>query len=127
VYDVAPNLNPDVETSLSVMVSVAFGRTPSLAPPVGLLRRRYPVSLPSAAVSLTMPTVNVLLATPGPKVNTPPAAVKSAPSAAVLEAAPHVTATVPVVSPVRDTVTVFEAVASPTEKSTALKSRVGGV
>src|SRR6185436_14276692 len=72
-------------------------------------------------------TVKDRLVTPGPKVRTPPAAAKSTPRVAVLEAALHSTVAAPVMSPVRETVTDFVAVASPTEKSGALKPRVGGV
>ncbi len=53
----ALNLNPAVGTSLSTIVSVAFPEVPSLAPPVGLLMIRYPVSFPSAAVSFVTLTV----------------------------------------------------------------------
>ena len=53
---------PGWATSLSVMVNRAVPGLPSVAPPVGLLKVRLTVSLPSTRASLLIGMVKVLLA-----------------------------------------------------------------
>jgi hypothetical protein len=58
-----------------MMVSVAAVGVPRVAPPVGLVRVRLTVSLPSTSVSLMIGMVKVLLVSPMPKLSVPLVAV----------------------------------------------------
>jgi len=66
---------PGWATSSSTMVKVAVAWLPSVAPPVGVSRKRLTVSLPSTRESSAMGIVNDLVVSPTPKLRVPLVAV----------------------------------------------------